>query len=133
LSSHTGQSIPLLLAYWNLATAIYNTPTYTAADPRITIPSFNLPEIFNVGQTQLTCGGTPCGLFTQSGMPVYPVQPIEVAGSFSEAVQGVRGTAAAFFLLSATGSGKQALQLQSGGGGTLSPSSNLRVGIIRVH
>jgi hypothetical protein len=133
LSSHTGQTTPLLLTYWNLATGIYTTPAYTAADPRITTPSFDFANIFKVGQTQLTCGGTPCGLFTQSGNPVYPVQPIQVSGSFNQSVQGVPGTAAAFFLLKATAAGKQALQLQSGGGGTLSPASNLRVGIIRVH
>lgn len=134
LSSHTGQPIPLLLMYWNLASAIYATPTYTAADRRITIPSFNLADIFNVGQTQLTCSGTPCGLFTDSGKPVFPVQPIALsAGGIAQSVQGVPGTAAAFFLLTASSAGTEALQLQSGSGGTLSPSSALRVGIIRVH
>ena len=134
LSAHTGQPIPLLLMYWNLASAIYTTPTYTAADPRITIPSFNLADIFNVGQTQLTCNGTPCGLFTDSGKPIFPVQPIALsAGAIGQTVQGVPGTAAAFFLLTASKTGTEALQLQSGSGGTLSPSSALRVGIIRVH
>jgi hypothetical protein len=134
LSAHTGQLIPLLLVYWNLASAIFNTPTYTAADPRITIPSFDLANIFQVGQTQLTCSGTPCGLFTQSGMPVYPVQPIALnAGSISHAVHGVPGTAAAFFLLSATTGGTLALQLESGSGGTISGSSGFRLGIVRVN
>jgi hypothetical protein len=67
------------------------------------------------------------------GKSGLPGSAIQVSGSFNQSVQGVRGTAAAFFLLKATAAGKQALQLQSGGGGTLSPSSNLRVGIIRVH
>jgi hypothetical protein len=133
LSSHTGKSIPELLLYWNLASAIYTTPTYTAADPRITIPSFNLADIFKVGQTQLTCSGKPCGLFTDSGTPVYPVQPIALsAGSIDHPVSGVPGTAAAFFLLTAANSGTQALQLESGSGAALSPSSALRMGIIRV-
>jgi hypothetical protein len=133
LSSHTGQSISLLLTYWNLASAIYTTPTYTAADPRITIPSFDFADIFKVGQTQLTCNNVPCGFFTESGTPVYPVQPITLsAGTINHSVTAVPGTAAAFFLLRATNTGTQALQLQSGGGGTLSPSSALRVGIIRV-
>lgn len=134
LSSHTGQSIPLLLMYWNLASAIYNTPTYTAADPRITIPSFDLANIFQVGQTKLTCSGTPCGLFTRSGTPVYPIQPIALtSGSISHAVHGVPGTAAAFFLLSASADGTQALQLASGSGGAISASSGFRLGIIRVN
>jgi hypothetical protein len=134
LSSHTGQSIPLLLMYWNLASAIYNTPTYTAADPRITIPSFDLANIFQVGQTKLTCSGTPCGLFTPSGKPVYPIQPIALtSGSISHAVHGVPGTAAAFFLLSASADGTEALQLASGSGGSISASSGFRLGIIRVN
>jgi hypothetical protein len=134
LSLHTGQSIPLLLVFWNLASAIYATPTYTAADARITIPSFNFADIFKVGQTQLTCSGKPCGLFTSSGTPVYPVQPIALtAGAFSHTVHGVPGTAAAFFLLSASTPGTEALQLESGTGGTISTSSGFRIGIIRTH
>ncbi|HYL29194.1 MAG TPA: hypothetical protein VEU27_04630, partial [Gemmatimonadales bacterium] len=130
----TGRSIPELLMYWNLASAIYATPTYTAADPRITIPSFNFAEIFNVGQTQLTCSGQPCGLFTNSGTPVYPLQPRAfTAGTINQTVTGVPGTAAAYFLLTAPSAGTEALQLESGSGGTLSPSSGLRLGIIRVH
>jgi hypothetical protein len=133
LSSHTGQPIPLLLVYWNLASAIYDTPTYAAADPRTTIPSFDFAEIFQVGQTQLTCGGTPCSLFTASGLPVYPVQPVALsAGPIHQAVTAVPGTAASFFLLSSATSGTQAIQLLSGTGSTLSSSSGLRVGIIRV-
>jgi hypothetical protein len=133
LSSHTGQPTPLLLLYWNLASAIYDTPTYTAADPRTTIPSFNFAEIFQVGQTGFTCGGTPCGLFTDSGLPVYPVQPVALSsGPITQTATAVPGTAASFFLLSSATSGTQAMQLLSGTGATLSPSSGLRVGIIRV-
>jgi hypothetical protein len=133
LSIHTGQPIPLLLVYWNLATAIYDTVTYVAADPRTTIPSFNFGNIFYAGQTGLTCGGSPCGLFTGSGSPVFPVQPIALTtGSLSQAVHAVPGTAAAFFLLSATGNGTETLQLESGSGGAISSSSGFRVGIIRV-
>ncbi len=134
LSLHTGQAIPLLLVFWNLASAIYATPTYNAADARITIPSFNFADIFKVGQTQLLCSGKPCGLFTTSGTPVYPVQPIALtAGAFSHTVHGVPGTAAAFFLLSASAAGTQAFQLESGTGGTIPSSSGFRIGIIRTN
>jgi hypothetical protein len=134
LSSHTGQPVPLLLVYWNLASAIFTTTTYAAADPRITIPSFSFGNIFNVGQTQLTCGGVPCGLFTQSGTPAYPVQPFALSpGPITQTVHGVPGTAAAFFLLTAPAGGTEALQLESGSGGPLASSSGLRVGIIRVN
>jgi len=134
LSSHTGQSIPLLLTYWNLATAIFQTQTYTPADVRTTIPSFNFGDIFSFGQTKITCGGTPCGLFTTSGSPVYPVQPIAFASSpFSRTVTGVPGTSASFFLLSGMGAGIETLQLLSGSGGALSAGSGFRVAILRVQ
>ena len=134
LSAHTGQSVQTLLVYWNLATAIFQTPSYTAADVRTTIPSFNFADIFNVGQTKLTCSGTPCGIFTQSGNPVYPIQPITVSGSaFSRTVHAVPGTSAVYFLVSGATAGKETLQLLSGTSGPLSPNSGFRVAILRVQ
>jgi hypothetical protein len=134
LSAHTGQSIATLLVYWNLATAIFQTPTYTAADVRTTIPSFNFADIFNVGQTKLTCSGTPCGIFTRSGSPVYPIQPINItAGAFTKTVRAVPGTSASFFLLSGATAGTETLQLLSGTGDPLSPNSGFRVAILRVQ
>ena len=134
LSAHTEQPIPLLLTYWNVATAIFQTPGYTAADVRTTIPSFNFADIFSFGQTGLTCNGSPCGVFTSSGSPVYPVRPIAIStGTISNLVNAVPGTSASFFLLSATGSGTQRLQLLSGAGAALSATSGLRVAILRVQ
>jgi hypothetical protein len=138
IGARTGQTTASTLVYWNLATAVYGTPTYTAADARITVPSFNLADIFRISQTGLVCGNPPkhCGLFTDSGEPIYPVSPVPLAtGSVSKTVTGLRGTAGAFFLLTADAraSGAQALQLLSGGGTQLSPSSDLRVGIVRVQ
>ena len=135
LAAHTGQPIPLLLVYWNLATAIFQTPAYAAADVRTTIPSFNFADIFNFGQTKLTCNGVPCGLFTKSGSPVYPVQPIAVSatGTFTKTVGSVPGTSASFFLLSAPGGGIESLQLLTPGGAPLSSASALRVAILRVQ
>ena len=134
LSAHTGQSVATLLVYWNLATAIFQTPSYTAADVRTTIPSFNFADIFNVGQTKLTCDGTPCGIFTDSGSPVFPIQPIAItAGAFTKTVRGVPGTSASFFLLSGAAAGTETLQLLSGSGGALTPSSGFRVAILRVQ
>ncbi len=133
VSQHTGKTVQELLVYWNLATAIFDTATYTAADVRTTIPSFNFGNIFFVAQSDLTCGGTPCGLFTQSGKPVFPIQPDTMStGPISATVTGMPGTTASYFLLSAPAAGTQYLQLLSGTGGALSTSSGLRVGIIRV-
>ena len=135
LAAHTGQSIPLLLVYWNLATAIFQTPAYTAVDVRTTIPSFNFADIFLTGQTKLTCSGVPCGIFTKSGSPVYPVQPINVSatGTFTKTVSSVPGTSASFFLLTAASGGVESLQLLTAGGAPLSSASGLRVAILRVQ
>ena len=134
LSQHTAQSSALLLVYWNLASAIFQTPTYPIADVRATIPSFNFADIFKVGQTGLTCSGKPCGFFTNSGSPVFPVQPIALtAGAFSNRKTGVPGTSAVFYLLTASAAGTETIQLSSGTGSPLSPSSGLRVAIMRVR
>jgi hypothetical protein len=124
-----------LLAYWNLATAIFQSPTYTIADVHATIPSFNFADIFSVGQTELRCtNGQACGLFTNSGSPVYPVQPIALtAGTFTNRVNGVPGTSAVFYLLTASVAGTETLQLSNGTGSPLSASSGLRVAILRVR
>ena len=133
LSRHTGQSVPTLLVYWNLATGIFQTPTYTPSDPRTTTPSFNFADIFRIGQTGLTCSGTPCGLFTQSGSPVYPITPIPLAGAASQTITGVPGTSAVFFLLSASTAGTEQLHLLGGSAAALPAASGLRVAILRVR
>lgn len=135
LSLHTGATVQTLLTYWNLATAIFATPNFTAADVRTTIPSFNFADIFSVGQTDLTCNGIPCGLFTNSGFPVYPVLPIPLgtASAFSQMIASVPGTSASFFLLSASSAGVETLQLLTTGGAPLPASSGLRVAILRVQ
>jgi hypothetical protein len=105
-----------------------------AADQHVVTPSFNYWDIFRVGQTELTCGGQPCGFFTRTGAPVWPVQPSALtSGAFARSITGVPGTAASFFLLTAPQSGTQALQLASGAGGPISASSGFRVGIMRVR
>ncbi len=133
LSLHTGQSVPTLLVYWNLATGIFQTPSYTASDVRTTTPSFDFADIFRIGQTGLTCSGTPCGIFTRSGTPVYPITPIPLAGATSQTIAGVPGTSAVFFLLSASAATTEQFHLLGGTGTPLAASSGLRVAILRVR
>jgi hypothetical protein len=137
ISSHTGQSIPLLLTYWNVATAIFQTPNYTAADVRITIPSFNFANIDSIGQRALTCSGTPCGIFSANGSPspTFPVTPIAMTatGTTTKSVISVPGTSGSYFLLSASTAGIESLQLLTPGGAALSGSSGFRVAIVRVQ
>ncbi len=137
LAKHTGKSIEELLVYWSLASAIFDTATYTAADVRITNPSFNFGNIFYVGQTGLTCmGGVPCGLFSANGSPTpaLPVQPVVYGTNvaINATVPSVPGTTAYYALLAATNGGTETLQLKSSSGGAISPSSGFRVGIVRV-
>jgi hypothetical protein len=119
--------------------AIFQTPTYTAADVRTTIPSFNFADIFEVGQAGLpgsswVCGTEPCGFFSTTGLPIYPVQPIAfTSGIFSRTVAGVPGTSASFFLLSASTTGVETLNLLSSNGTALSAGSGFRVAILRVQ
>jgi hypothetical protein len=135
LSSHTGQPIPLLLVSWNLATAIYqDMPQDNIADQRMTLPTFNLWNIFWIGQTQLTCGGVHCGLFTDTGLPIFPVAPAQVtAGSFIHTVTGLPGTGSSYFLVSGTATQTQAVELLDGEGRAISPASGLRVAVVRVR
>jgi hypothetical protein len=141
LSSPSGQSAALLLTYWNVASAVFESPTYTSADVRTTTPSFNFADIFKVGQSGLpgydgwTCGGTPCGFFAyEPPTPVYPVAPIAFStGTFLKTIHAMPGTSAAFFLLSGTTAGIETLDLFNGSGGALSGSSGFRVAILRVQ
>ena len=135
LSAHTSQTIPFILTYFNMATAIFQpVPTFTNADVRMTVPSFNFADIFNIGQTKLTCGGTPCGLFTTSGQPVVPVQPTAIAsGVISQTVFSIPGTSASYFLLNGSATGIQSLNLLTSSGAALSTSSGLRVVVLRVQ
>lgn len=137
LAKHTGRSIQELLVYWSLASAIFDTATYTAADVRTTNPSFDFGNIFLLGQTGVTCSGTPCGLFSANGStaPAYPVQPVVDSATgtpFAVTVTDVPGTAAYYIMLVAPAAGSEHLQLESGTGGPISTSSGFRVGIIRV-
>ncbi len=135
LAAKTSQPVATLLTYWSLASAIFQTPGYVASDVRTTIPSFNFADIFNFGQTRLTCSGVPCGLFTNSGQPVYPLTPLAVssATTINKVITGVPGTAASYFLFTANGSGHEALQLLTTAGQPLPLSSGLRVAILRVQ
>ncbi len=136
LSTKTGATVPTLLAYWNTASGIFQTPSFVPADVRLTYPSFNFADIFNVGQTDLTCGGIPCGLYTADGSPspAYPVQPLLLSsGAFTQTVTHVPGTSAAYFLLTPSAAGVATMQLVAPNGSPLAVSSGFRVIIMRVQ
>ncbi len=138
LAKHTGRSIQELLVYWSLASAIFDTTSYTAADERTTNPSFDFGNIFLTGQTMVGCSPMRCGLFSGTGSPTpaYPVQPVIDSATVSPlrtTVRGIPGTAAYYVLLIAPNAGTERLELQSGSGGAIAPGSALRVGVLRVR
>lgn len=137
LAAHTGQTIPTLLVYFNLASAIFQNPLYTAADVRTTNPSFNFANIDSIAQTNLTSNGVPCGIWgvNCSRTPTFPVTPVAISttATFSKIVNTVPGTSAAYFLLSSPVAGIESLQLLTPAGVALAGSSALRVAILRVQ
>jgi hypothetical protein len=139
LAKHTNASIPELLVYWSLATGIYDTTSYTASDVRTTIPSFNFENIFYTAQDSIECVNAsnqtvPCGLFTQTGQPSFPVAPVAYSEGTINATDGsLAGTAAYYIVLTAQNAGSEHLVLENSSGGTISSQSNLRVGIIRIR
>ncbi len=138
LAKHTGRPIQELLVYWSLASAIFDTASFTAADERTTNPSFDFANIFLSGQTKVGCSAIPCGLFSSTGSatPAFPVQPLidsATTAPVRTTVTGVPGTAAFYILLVAPVAGTEHLELQSVSGGSIAPASALRVGMLRVR
>jgi hypothetical protein len=123
LAARSGQSPATLQVYWVLATAL-DSVQYTPTDPRLTVPSFDFANIFSVAHA----------VFGTTFPRLEPVWPNQItSGSFDQTVTGVHGLAGtSYFMLTATDSGIQTLELRSGSGGTITPGSGLRVGIVRV-
>jgi hypothetical protein len=124
LMARSGQSAATLQVYWVLATAL-DSVQVTPTDPRLTVPSFNFYNIYAVGDS----------VFTGTFPRLEPVWTNQVSsGSFDKTVTGVPGlTGASYIMLNASTTGTQTLELRSGSGGTISSSSGLRVGIVRVQ
>jgi hypothetical protein len=124
LMARSGQPATTLQVYWVLATAL-DSVQVTPADPRLTVPSFNFADIYGVSDT----------VFTATFPRLEPVWANQVSsGSFDETVTGVPGlTGASYIMLNAASAGTQTLELRSGSGGTISSSSGLRVGVVRVQ
>ena len=127
VSQHTGQPAATLFVYWSLASAIFDSVTWSPTDVRTTNPSFNFANIFANGSlSTIGFDGGPTWNF-----PTVPTAL--VSGTFDEQVLSIPGTGASYFLLSAPSAGSQMLELRSGSGGTISSSSGFRVGVLRVQ
>ena len=130
VSQHAGMAAPRILVYWSLASAfdqstLADSATFHPTDSIATVPSFDFRNMFSVSATS-SAGSFPQP-FAVSTQPLSP-------GPFTQTVTGVPGTGVVYFLLStSTSTGPQSLQLLSGTGHAISPSSGFRVGIIRVQ
>jgi hypothetical protein len=124
VSQHTGQPAATLLVYWSLASAIFDSVTWSPSDARTTNPSFNYANIFTVGSE---------AAFDFNGWPL-PTHPTPLSsGAFDEQVLSIPGAGASYFLLNAPSAGSEALELRSGSGSAIASSSGFRVGILRVQ
>lgn len=124
LMARSGQSAATLQVYWVLATAL-DSIQFTPSDPRLTVPSFNFANIYAAADS----------VFSLTFPRLEPVWPHQVAsGTFDQTVDGIQGlSGASYIMLNATTTGTESLELRSGTGGSISASSGLRVGIVRVQ
>jgi hypothetical protein len=128
LSTIAGVSQQTILLDWSLAVALdtvslLDSSTFIPADARNTIPSFDLRNVFSVAGNG--------GLYG----PAAPVRAAMVnAGPISGSITGIPGSEAFYVeIVAGASAGTQSLQLLSGSGGSISPSSGWRVAIIRVQ
>ena len=129
VSQHSGLPIANLLVYWSLATAFdsstfADSATFHPTDSLMTVPSFDLRNVFAIA-----------GLNDNWGFPhEWPVIATRVSPTFSVPTAAVNPTAAVYFQLPAGSSAStESLELLAANGQPISPTSGLRVGIIRVH
>jgi hypothetical protein len=122
LQARTGRAWPEMLAEWTLATAVDDLPGFAPANTRLRHPSWNTRDIFaGLNRSYPTSFPRPFPLATR---------PVGF-GSWVAEVPGVRAGSAAFFELSGTATGPQALELRGAGGAALPPT--LRMAIVRVQ
>jgi hypothetical protein len=128
ITSVTGASEEQTLLDWSLATAfdtvtLVDSATFIPTSVQTTIPSFDFRNIFSVAGNG--------GVYSLAA----PLRSFIVnAGSINGPVTGVSGTDPVYIeLIAGASGGTETLQLLSGAGGTISPASGFRVGIIRVQ
>jgi len=125
VESRTGKLLADLLADWAVAMATDDRTGFTPARIQHTIPGWNIPDIFSglAIDGQQLCGGC---------FAADPLARRNVTfGTFSGSVGALRGGSSAVFEVSGAAAARQVLELRGPGGGT--PSSNLRLSIVRIE
>jgi hypothetical protein len=120
LQARTGRTFPDMLVDWTLTLALDDRSGFTPPRTQLTMPGWNLPDIF-------------AGLARElQGFETIPLRRRMVSfGDFNVSVPVLRGGTASIFELSGTQAGKQLLELRNSTGGAV--SSSLRFSIIRVE
>ena len=124
IEARAGRPFAELLSEWHLALAVDDRAAFTPTNARLTIPSWNLADIFGDVSGDVSSSD---GTFS---LP-YPLVPRPVTyPSFTEA-RSVTAGSASFFELSGTQPARQLLELRAQGGGN--PPAGLRLAIVRVQ
>lgn len=122
LTAVAGASADQLLGGWSLSLFADDYPGLPTA-PDISVPTWNLRNIY----AALNADPAWATRFTTA----YPLVPVSVGtGAFTVSQTGVRGGAAAYYLLSGTTATSQLLDLRTPGGGA--PSPLLRIAVARL-
>ena len=122
LVTRAGRSWEELLGEWALAQYVDDIPGFSPANPRLTIPSWNLRSIF-AGMNADTASHYN---------PPFPLVPrAQTFGNFTASVAHMPGGGFSVFELSGAQTGRQLIQIQAPTGGD--PSPKLRVAIVRTN
>lgn len=120
----TGKSFPQLFGEFSLALALDDYPNFVPRNPRHTVPSWNLREMFN--SLSVDFAGSP--YFTK---PVPLKTRSSSFGSFSMDQLSVTGGGMAVMEISGTQTGRQLLEFKGAAGQDF--PADMRINIIRVQ
>jgi len=122
LAQHTGRPASEMLADWALTHAVDNLPEFTPARSQLTLPSWNVRDIF-------------AGL-AESYPGAFVANPLHARamtfGAFTLPVARLRAFSSSYFSFEGNQTGSQMLELR-GEGGAASPPASLRVAVVRVE
>lgn len=122
--ARTGRSFADLITDFTLSLALDDRAGFTAPRPQLTMPSWNVPDIFLGLSTDFPASS---GGFFATPM----VQHTVTFGSFNVNIDRLQGGSMAVFELSGAQAGRQLLEFKGAVGGALPPA--LRVTIVRLQ
>ncbi len=132
LEARTGVSWEQMLGEWSLAMYVDDFPGFTAANPHLQFPSWNMHDIW----LGMCSDFGPCVNPNNVSTPYYPssspFNPHFVTyGNFSVNVTTLEGGAFSIFDLSGLQLSKQLIEVKSPNGGD--PPATVRIAIVRVQ